>query len=251
MFLTLEERLRDAVAAHVKSRYDVDIPVVVETPKQSSFGELALPVSMALAKSLGLTLAACRIEVIVHEGGIVKTESGNFECTSAEQPCFVDVTDIFFNEKYMAQPDEGMVFAGWKTRHRGFCGGSTDPCVLHTAGFEGNDDLMPFLENPEEVFYLEATFSEAGGSLACEFTQSTPGGEFETCVVAPNLTAESCQELADDTFGGAAELTSKDCVATNPEGLCSTPVGDFYYHNLNGQDFATGCSFMSGEWTDL
>ncbi len=36
----------------MKSRYDVDIPVVVETPKQSSFGELALPVSMALAKAL-------------------------------------------------------------------------------------------------------------------------------------------------------------------------------------------------------
>ena len=52
MFLTLEERLRDAVAAHVKSRYDVDIPIVVESPKRSSFGELALPVSMALAKSL-------------------------------------------------------------------------------------------------------------------------------------------------------------------------------------------------------
>ncbi len=52
MFLTLEERLRDAVAAHVKSRYDIEIPVVVETPKQSSFGELALPVSMALAKAL-------------------------------------------------------------------------------------------------------------------------------------------------------------------------------------------------------
>ena len=52
MFLTLEERLRDAVAAHVKSRYDVDVPIVVETPKKSSFGELALPVSMALAKSL-------------------------------------------------------------------------------------------------------------------------------------------------------------------------------------------------------
>ncbi|MEZ5395254.1 MAG: arginine--tRNA ligase [Bryobacterales bacterium] len=52
MFLTLEQRLRDAVAAHIRARYDLDVPVVVESPKQSSFGELALPVSFSLAKTL-------------------------------------------------------------------------------------------------------------------------------------------------------------------------------------------------------
>jgi len=52
VFLTLEERLRDAVRSHISTRYQVDVAVVVETPKQSDFGELALPVSFALAKSL-------------------------------------------------------------------------------------------------------------------------------------------------------------------------------------------------------
>ncbi len=52
MFLTLEQRLRDAVAAHIRARYELDLSIVVESPKQSSFGELALPVSFALAKSL-------------------------------------------------------------------------------------------------------------------------------------------------------------------------------------------------------
>ena len=52
MFLTLEERLREAVAAHIRARYQVDDPVVVELPKQSKFGELALPVCFTLAKSL-------------------------------------------------------------------------------------------------------------------------------------------------------------------------------------------------------
>ena len=52
MFLTLEERLREAVRSHISTRYQLDVAVVVETPKKSDFGELALPVSFALAKSL-------------------------------------------------------------------------------------------------------------------------------------------------------------------------------------------------------
>ena len=52
MFLALEERLRSAVSAHVKQRYDVDVPVVIELPRRSEFGELATPISFALAKQL-------------------------------------------------------------------------------------------------------------------------------------------------------------------------------------------------------
>lgn len=52
MFLTLEKRLGDAVAAHIRSRYEFDVEIVVELPRQSAFGELALPVSFALAKQL-------------------------------------------------------------------------------------------------------------------------------------------------------------------------------------------------------
>ena len=208
-----------------------------------------MKISKILAVSaVGLILAGCRIEVVVHEGGSVVTESGNHECLAGET-CIVDVVDIFFNEAFMGQPHEGMKFDGWVTRDRGFCGGSTDPCALKTEAFEGNENLMPFLDNPEEIFYLEASFSAA--TLACEFTQSTPGGDFKTCVVASNLTAECCQEISDDTFGGAAELTTTDCVGSAPEGLCATPIGDFYYHDLGGKDFAQGCGFMGGEWSDL
>ena len=52
MFLTLEQRLRETVARHIAERYHVEVPVVVELPRQSDFGELALPVSFALAKEL-------------------------------------------------------------------------------------------------------------------------------------------------------------------------------------------------------
>ena len=52
MFLTLEKRLGDAVAAHIRSRYELDVEIVIESPRQSAFGELALPVCFTLAKQL-------------------------------------------------------------------------------------------------------------------------------------------------------------------------------------------------------
>jgi arginyl-tRNA synthetase len=52
MFLTLEQRVRSAFAAHIQSSYSVDIPIVIEQPKQPDFGELALPIAFSLAKQL-------------------------------------------------------------------------------------------------------------------------------------------------------------------------------------------------------
>jgi len=52
MFLTLENRFREAVAAHVLARYEVSSDIVIESPRQSNFGELATPVCFALAKQL-------------------------------------------------------------------------------------------------------------------------------------------------------------------------------------------------------
>ncbi len=52
VFLVLAHRVRDAVAAHIRQRYDANISVVIEQPRQSNFGELALPVCFSLAKTL-------------------------------------------------------------------------------------------------------------------------------------------------------------------------------------------------------
>src|SRR3954452_18852297 len=49
----LEQSLLDTVSRHIAIRYGLtDIPVTVEQPRQSSFGELALPVAFQLAKPL-------------------------------------------------------------------------------------------------------------------------------------------------------------------------------------------------------
>lgn len=52
MFLTLGQRLRDAVSAQIAARYGQGVVVVVELPKRSSLGDLALPVCFRLAKIL-------------------------------------------------------------------------------------------------------------------------------------------------------------------------------------------------------
>lgn len=53
LFQQLEERLLRTVSRHLQIRYNLtDVPVVIEQPKQSSFGELALPVAFQLAKQL-------------------------------------------------------------------------------------------------------------------------------------------------------------------------------------------------------
>jgi arginyl-tRNA synthetase len=52
MFHLLEKRIAEAFAARIQSLYGVDAPVQTEQPKQSSFGEIALPAAFQLARQL-------------------------------------------------------------------------------------------------------------------------------------------------------------------------------------------------------
>jgi arginyl-tRNA synthetase len=52
MFHLLEKRIADAVASQVKALFNVDAPVQTEQPKQTSFGEIALPAAFQLARQL-------------------------------------------------------------------------------------------------------------------------------------------------------------------------------------------------------
>jgi len=105
-----------------------------------------------------LLLAACKMEIEVPEGGRITTESGSISCAAGES-CTIDISDINFDETFIAVAEEGYVFSGWSTKHRGFCGGKLDECRLYTSGFVGNEILMNFLSADDEVFYLAPTFS--------------------------------------------------------------------------------------------
>lgn len=52
VFHLFEQRLREAFTSLLKERYGVEIPVVIEQPKQSELGELAVPVAFSLARQL-------------------------------------------------------------------------------------------------------------------------------------------------------------------------------------------------------
>ena len=52
MYLTLIQRLRDALAAHISQVYGVEIPITLERPPKLELGEAASPVCFELAKRL-------------------------------------------------------------------------------------------------------------------------------------------------------------------------------------------------------
>lgn len=198
------------------------------------------------ASAAALVLAGCKVEIKVPEGGRVITESGNIEACESGQTCIVDVVDIFFDETFVAEPAEGMMFSGWEKLDRGLCGGNTDPCRLFTANFEGNDTFMSFLENDQEVFFLNPTFADGdsggGDVMSCEYTQSTPGGDFDVCLAS---TDEGICSAAGGALGG------RNCSDGNPVGFCSTSDGDIYYYTGDPGILEMGCNFTPGEWTTL
>ncbi len=52
MFHRIEKQVQEQFQAHIAARYGIVVPVAIEQPKQSDFGELALPVAFQLAKQL-------------------------------------------------------------------------------------------------------------------------------------------------------------------------------------------------------
>src|SRR5580700_8885367 len=52
MFVSLEKQVQGAFHDHVLARYGIDLAITVEQPKQSDFGELAVPAAFQLAKQL-------------------------------------------------------------------------------------------------------------------------------------------------------------------------------------------------------
>jgi arginyl-tRNA synthetase len=52
VFHSIEKRVSRAFRAHIQARYGIDLPLVVEQPKQSDLGEMAVPAAFQLAKQL-------------------------------------------------------------------------------------------------------------------------------------------------------------------------------------------------------
>jgi arginyl-tRNA synthetase len=70
MFSILEKRIAEAISARIRSLYGVETTVQIEQPKQSSFGELALPAAFQLARQLKKAPKAIASEIDAAGGPI-------------------------------------------------------------------------------------------------------------------------------------------------------------------------------------
>jgi arginyl-tRNA synthetase len=70
VFHRIENAVQKAFQDHIAARYGVDLPVAVEQPKQSDFGELAIPAAFQLAKLLKQAPKKIAAELIGEVGPI-------------------------------------------------------------------------------------------------------------------------------------------------------------------------------------
>ena len=159
-----------------------------------------------------LSIASCKLRVVVPEDGSVTTSSGSFSCASGET-CDIDVVDFFFDETFTGIAANGNAFTSWQKGSRQFCGNSPKPCHLFTANLPSN--LMAliggFIDSNDEVFYLQPVFSPLGDSVPVN------GKEW----------------LQPDLFSG---LTWDEINAVCPEGVC---VGVLNNRDMKGWTWAS------------
>lgn len=70
MFQIIEQRIQQAFARHLETKYGITTPVVLEQPKQSDFGEAAVPVAFQLARQLKKAPKAIASEMVAEIGPI-------------------------------------------------------------------------------------------------------------------------------------------------------------------------------------
>src|SRR5580658_9615319 len=70
MFHSLERQVQRAFHDHIQVRYGIDLAIAVEQPKQSDFGELAVPAAFQLAKLLKQAPRKIAAELAAEMGSI-------------------------------------------------------------------------------------------------------------------------------------------------------------------------------------
>ncbi len=145
--------------------------------------------------SMGAGASTLRIESPL-EGGVTAV-SATLDC-AAGQVCDVNISDIFFDETFVAEPAPGWHFDGWKVRQSGFCVGETGNCRVNASEFEDLD----ILNDPGVIQYLEPKFvvdrTTAGIVLAGEQNQTNFGIDFDFDFYRNN--AYSCGLSGNYTF---------------------------------------------------
>jgi hypothetical protein len=117
---------------------------------------------LLLLISIAALMTACKLAVIVVEGGEVQaTEGGELTVSDICMEgtiCIVEVNDTNFNMKFYAIPDAGWYFEKWNSGDRLFCADSTTlGCKLSLTAAKGNAGIETLVASPE-TFYLMPVF---------------------------------------------------------------------------------------------
>jgi arginyl-tRNA synthetase len=70
VFHSIEKQVSSAFRAHIQARYGIDLPVAIEQPRQSDFGEMAVPAAFQLAKQLRQAPKKIAAELVEDLGSI-------------------------------------------------------------------------------------------------------------------------------------------------------------------------------------
>lgn len=157
-----------------------------------------------------LMITSCKVRVIVPEGGHVEDQYGGV--CNAGRTCIMDVVDFYFDYTITAKPAEGYKFKFWKKGDRRFCGGKdrTKPCRIATTPFTGAwvPVIQPFLEDPDEVFYLEPVFErvsatplQVAGSWAGTATDSSGPGQISWVITQSGTSFSGTVKVIDTGSG--------------------------------------------------
>lgn len=99
---------------------------------------------LALA-GLVLSLAGCKLAVIVSSGGDVQSASDTRNCAS-EKVCEFTITSDNFDDTFTAIPRAGYVFTQWAAGPGFLCGDSTNPtCNVSNVGLGTFDGVMELI----------------------------------------------------------------------------------------------------------
>jgi len=70
VFHSIEKQVAGAFHAHIQIRYGLDLAVAIEQPRQSDFGEMAVPAAFQLAKHLRQAPKRIAAELVAEIGPI-------------------------------------------------------------------------------------------------------------------------------------------------------------------------------------
>ncbi len=109
--------------------------------------------ALLFAASIALS-TGCKLEITNTIGGSVVSRSGTYKCGSR---CAIDITDITFDEEFLAQAKPEYVFVKWADG--GLCANKRAPCKIDSSLAQLHPVFMELLLS-DEVFHLQAIFDK-------------------------------------------------------------------------------------------